>query len=612
MAFRRFRGGLVFLLLLPLTAAADTVHVFVERNLNGTISRTGDVTVDTLTSYTPASPVQVSGYIFTGWTISTVQDFVSRDHYGRSLETVAVTVYEATTLTANYLPSGFDEDADGLADGWELYWFGNLDQGAADDSDGDGYTQVVEFALGTNPHLRNRKLRTGIISDVGQTVTYNPDGIAMLTIRSEPEGKLFATTREYVRQGAVRNTAAYNPNNSSFSYWMVNGERQADARGRAIDSLSVTMPPYDLELVAVSKDDVIERKIGYWYGIDTALDSDTDGDGYTLAVELALGTNPLLPNRKLREGVLSGQGEIVQYNPDCISRYTIRSEPEGRLFATRSDYAKAGTPLSTPTCNPDTTTFAYWTFNSVRQADHRGRALDSVSFVMPTAEVELVAVCIDKMEDRKISYWYGAETALDSDTDGDGYTLAVELALGTNPLVANRKSRQGIVSAVGETCELNLQVYEQVRGTLVGDAFVDLFTSPIAGTDGTVFFGGTPIWPIVADLNNDGLFDIVIESVDSGVRIVYLNVGVLAGPEFEVHPWSDEWEPLVMANRHASTDATLDTPIVNGLSCTYGDADRDSVADLLASDVDGRIWYYKGTAVTAPVGEDADGTVWRH
>ena len=44
-----------------------------------------------------------------------------------------------------------DSDGDGLADGWETKYFGDLSAGAADDGDGDGYINIAEAASNTNP-----------------------------------------------------------------------------------------------------------------------------------------------------------------------------------------------------------------------------------------------------------------------------------------------------------------------------------------------------------------------------------------------------------------------------------------------------------------------------
>jgi hypothetical protein len=44
-----------------------------------------------------------------------------------------------------------DSDGDGLPDSWEVAFFGNLSQGANNDPDRDGYNNLTEFKIGTNP-----------------------------------------------------------------------------------------------------------------------------------------------------------------------------------------------------------------------------------------------------------------------------------------------------------------------------------------------------------------------------------------------------------------------------------------------------------------------------
>jgi len=60
--------------------------------------------------------------------------------------------------------------------------------------------------------------------------------------------------------------------------------------------------------------------------------------------------------------------------------------------------------------------------------------------------------------------------------------------------------------------EVNLQVYEQAQGAIVGGVYSQMFTSPIAGNaaTSTTFGNGGAIWPVVADLNEDGLWDLVV------------------------------------------------------------------------------------------------------
>lgn len=61
-----------------------------------------------------------------------------------------------------------DVDQDGLSDHWENAFFGNLNQGAADDPDGDGISNLHEFLSGTSPvdarsalRMRSAQVRPG-------------------------------------------------------------------------------------------------------------------------------------------------------------------------------------------------------------------------------------------------------------------------------------------------------------------------------------------------------------------------------------------------------------------------------------------------------------------
>jgi Concanavalin A-like lectin/glucanases superfamily/Bacterial TSP3 repeat len=51
-----------------------------------------------------------------------------------------------------------DTDADGLPDSWEMQYFGNLNQAADGDYDGDGFSNLEEYRLGTDPTVANLRL----------------------------------------------------------------------------------------------------------------------------------------------------------------------------------------------------------------------------------------------------------------------------------------------------------------------------------------------------------------------------------------------------------------------------------------------------------------------
>lgn len=64
-----------------------------------------------------------------------------------------------------YVSSFIDTDGDGLPDDWEMFYFGNLDQGAYDDYDGDGVPNIHEYLAGTNPTVFSDADNDGMSDD---------------------------------------------------------------------------------------------------------------------------------------------------------------------------------------------------------------------------------------------------------------------------------------------------------------------------------------------------------------------------------------------------------------------------------------------------------------
>ena len=211
-------------------AADETkeVHVIEEKLVGGVTTQLRDQTLLTGGDYTTQMAPAVSGQIFTHWSISRTQTFVNRDRLGRAKDSVTYHLYEPTTLTANYLPVGEDADNDGVADGLEIYWYGDLDETASSDTDGDGLNFAEELAAGTNPLIPNDSVEGGIAWDDGAQLQYNSNGFQPYTIRSEPEGGLFVTITDYAQPGTSITTPTCDHQTTKFAYWTRNGVRVQD------------------------------------------------------------------------------------------------------------------------------------------------------------------------------------------------------------------------------------------------------------------------------------------------------------------------------------------------------------------------------------------------
>ncbi len=546
------------------SAWADVVHITYQTSTGGTVSTVAEAALETGCAYTTVPAPTKSGYIFTHWTISTKQDFAARDVWGRAYDAPSFMLYEDTTLTAHYLPASRDSDGDGIPDGWELYWYGDLAPDAASDTDGDGATFAEELANGTNPLFPDTSESGGVSRALSGTFLYNPHRYAPVVVRSEPEGRLCTTTTNYCSTGDLQRTPTLSVANG-FAYWTVDGVAQRDAFGRALDQVVINPDAAHVtEAVAHYVADKAVRWSLYWYGrTDIAMDSDTDGDGYTFAEELANGTNPHFPDTSESGGVSRALSGTFLYNPHDYAPVVVRSEPAGALFTTATNYVTAG-DIQRTDAPSIADGFAYWTVDGVEQRDAFGRALDQAVVTPDSGRVlDVIAHYVADEAARLSYYWYGRpDVAMDSDTDGDGFTFSEEIANGTNPHFPDTTEPGGIAYADSDTLEANLQPFDPATGAVVGEAFEELFTSPFAGNAATSRTFGNPTFTRDDTVATNGL-------------------------------------DLAQGSLAALDGLTLDVPPTDAVSCAFGDVDQDGIADLLVSDAEGRIWFYRGLGENA-------------
>jgi hypothetical protein len=294
-----------------------------------------------------------------------------------------------------------------------------------------------------------------------------------------------------------------------FTHWTISDPAAAlrDAWGRSNNPVSFVLlenTTATAHYLPADRDTDIDGvpdwfEIEYYGNLSNGADSDTDGDGLTLAQEYAAVTNPLFANITQAGGVAYADSGMVTCNIAGYASYTLASDPAGTV--SQFAYAPPGTIITTPDLanNPS---FAYWTLDDVRQQDAWGRALSVVTFTMATADRTCVATILtgdgdgDGLPDAWEQAYFGTlANGADSDPDGDGLTLIQEYAGGTNPLFADTTLAGGVAYADSAMVTVNLAGF--YRYTLGSDP---------AGTvdQSAIVFPGTVI--TTPDLANNPSF----------------------------------------------------------------------------------------------------------
>lgn len=104
--------------------------------------------------------------------------------------------YAAGSNPNNASSTLLDTDANGLPDAWEINYFGHLGVNPSADADGDGYTNLQEYQNGTNPTVANNPLDTdnnGFL-DAWEIKNFGHVGADP---NADPDGDWFTNLQEY-------------------------------------------------------------------------------------------------------------------------------------------------------------------------------------------------------------------------------------------------------------------------------------------------------------------------------------------------------------------------------------------------------------------------------
>ena len=247
----------------------------------------------------------------------------------------------------------------------------------------------------------------------------------------------------------------------SFTHWSVNGVRQGDPFGRALNPVrfSIYQDSYAVAHYVDTVTDANQDGVPDWFGLlyfgfatnDAALDADGDG-GSTLA-EFHAGTDPLIQDRAVPGGISRRRADpMILLLAANHSIYSERSDPPGLVY---QQYAVPNGSIVTTAIfygESNGLVFTHWSVNDVRLTDALGMALARASLVITgetVATAHFIATGSDEGTNGVPDWWElfalgNTTNAAASDADGDGVSLLDEYRRDTNPMIHDRCAAGGL------------------------------------------------------------------------------------------------------------------------------------------------------------------------
>lgn len=228
------------------------------------------------------------------------------------LQPASLTITGNTSVEARYTDQATDSDTDGIPDWYELYHFGNLSQNESSDSDADGFSLLQEIARSQTPLLGDLIAEGGISRRRGTVVTFSPVTSVTCTLASDPPGLINEViTADSGSTIVTQNLWGSILSGLRFVGWELDGIRQTDPSGASAGSARFTAEEgvtATARFMSPTQDDDLDG-IPDWYewaylgNIGSSETADPDGDGLDLTRESLLGLSPLQSDILIEGGI---------------------------------------------------------------------------------------------------------------------------------------------------------------------------------------------------------------------------------------------------------------------------------------------------------------------
>lgn len=512
----------------------------------GLVNTTEAVPLGTLKTLPDVSAL-AGGFRFGGWFVNGVR---LADVTGRSYGGLSFLVMGATEAVAHFYPENEDADGDGVPDWFEWHFSGTLAHAADSDLNGDGLTLADEFWRDTHPNLADRMQDGGISRRRSEAVAIDLSGFVSLRVESVPAG--FMSQTIYVPAGSTVQTpvAPESTGGYRFGQWLMNGQRAADATGRAANPVSLVLLSNSVATAFFHPEALDGDADGVpdWFewlhhgGLGFGADTDSDGDGLTLSEEFWRDTHPNLVDT-IQDGGISRRRSEAFY---------INLQPFERLESMLMDH------LLTRFFSPDPGVVAGFDFGrntTPALGDWDG---DGDLDLFVSAAGGLVFVFENT----------GTRRTMDlTDRTATFSSLASVWNEIANPAVAlgdwNGDGRADLAVG-GDTSEIRLV---SSTGT---------FAAPQEPAVSYILeIGSAVAIPALGDVSGDGLADLLVLRAD-GLVEVFVNSGSATTPFTAPATWPN----------------LLGEPVPQGFGLAVADIDYDGKPDLLVSDGEGRVWEF--------------------